>query len=36
MKFCFLFRARQTGSDIFQGGEVPNKTYKLDIPVGKI
>jgi len=29
-------RARQTGSDIFQGGNPVNKTYKLDIPVGKL
>jgi len=29
-------KARQTGSDIFQGGEPVNKEFMLDIPVGKI
>jgi len=29
-------RARQTGSDIFQGGEPENKLWKLDIPVGHL
>jgi len=29
-------RARQTGSDIFQGGEPVNPNFVLDIPVGKI
>jgi large subunit ribosomal protein L41 len=28
-------KARQTGSDIFQGGEPENPLWKLDIPVGK-
>lgn len=33
-----FIRARQTGSDIFQGGEPPNPYVKLDkqIPVGKL
>jgi len=30
-----FIRARKTGSDIFQGGDPPNKVWKLDIPVGK-
>jgi len=31
-----FIRARQTGSDIFQGGEPENKLWKLDIPVGSM
>ena len=28
-------RARATGSDIFQGGEPPNRAYSLDYEVGR-
>jgi len=30
-----FIKARQTGSDIFQGGEPENPIWKLEIPVGK-